>query len=148
MQKNEDVIGTTANSLSGLLNCEANNKPSDLLYQELMSEVQELKEEIIELQKLKEEILRLREETSRNRQMILSSGRRRESCGEEVKMRVKSMIQLINDYGGAMTTASIKKIMGLSKDEFYRALRLAKECNLLEIDTNPKDRRSYVLRIK
>jgi DNA-binding transcriptional regulator LsrR (DeoR family) len=58
------------------------------------------------------------------------------------------MTQLINDYGGAMTTSSIKKIMGLSKDEFYRALRLAREHNLLEVATNPKDRRGFILRVK
>jgi len=147
MQKTLDFCAQ-ANSLRGPLNCEANNKPSELFYQEIISEVQELKEELIELQQLKEEILKLREETSRNRQMILSMGRRRESCGDEIKMRVNAMTQLINDYGGAMTTSSIKKIMGLSKDEFYRALRLAREHNLLEVATNPKDRRGFILRVK
>jgi len=147
MQKNLDV-SAHANLLRGPLNRETDSKSSELIYQEIISEVQELKEELIELQQLKEEILKLREETSRNRQMILSMGRRRDSCGDEIKMRVAAMTQLINDYGGAMTTSSIKRIMGLSKDEFYRALRLAREHNLLEVDTNPKDRRGFILRVK
>jgi trehalose-6-phosphate synthase len=147
MQKNLD-FSAHANLLRGPLNRETDSKSSELIYQEIISEVQELKEELIELQQLKEEILKLREETSRNRQMILSMGRRRESCGDEIKMRVAAMTQLINDYGGAMTTSSIKRIMGLSKDEFYRALRLAREHNLLEVDTNPKDRRGFILRVK
>jgi len=147
MQKNLDV-SAHANLLRGPLNRETDSKSSELIYQEIISEVQELKEELIELQQLKEEILKLREETSRNRQMIFSMGRRRDSCGDEIKMRVAAMTQLINDYGGAMTTSSIKRIMGLSKDEFYRALRLAREHNLLEVDTNPKDRRGFILRVK
>jgi hypothetical protein len=47
-----------------------------------------------------------------------------------------------------MTSASVKSLMGLSKDEFYRTLKCGRDENLFEIQPNPKDRRGYIIRIK
>ena len=45
--------------------------------------------------------------------------------------RVDSMLLLISDYGGSLTSSSIKAYMGLSKDEFYRTLKYAKDEGLM-----------------
>lgn len=127
---------------------EASTKAKSAFLYEIVVDVQELKVEILELQKLKEEVLRLREETSRNRQMILSIKKRKDSYGDIIRERTNSMLQLIHDYGGSMTSSSTKSIMGLSKDEFYRTLRHARNNNLIEVLPNPRDRRSYLLKIK
>jgi hypothetical protein len=107
-----------------------------------------LEEILLEIHALKEEVLKLREETSRNRQMILALEKRNESYGFEIRKRIASMLSLIEDYGGAMTSASVKSLMGLSKDEFYRTLKCGRDENLIEIQPNPKDRRGYIIRIK
>lgn len=107
-----------------------------------------LEEILLEMHALKEEVLKLREETSRNRQMILALEKRNESYGYEIRSRIASMLRLIGDYGGAMTSASVKSLMGLSKDEFYRTLKCGRDENLIEIQPNPKDRRGYIIRIK
>jgi len=107
-----------------------------------------LEEILLEMHALKEEVLKLREETSRNRQMILALEKRSESYGEEIRNRIASMLRLIEDYGGAMTSTSVKSLMGLSKDEFYRTLKCGRDENLIEIQPNPKDRRGYIISIK
>ncbi len=121
---------------------------NDLLLRYLLCEVDKLENELLELRDLKEEVQKVREETSRNRQAIHILNDRRESYGDEIKNRVGSMIQLIEDYGGAMASTSIKSMMGLSKDEFYRALRFARKSNCIEVLTNPKDRRSHILKLR
>ena len=105
---------------------------------------QEFREEIREL---KIEILYLREELIKDRQRIMALESKKKSHGKEVKKRVYSMIQLICDYGGSLTSSSIKTYMGLSKDELYRTLKCAKEEGLIEIFPDPKDRRGYILNI-
>ena len=120
----------------------------DLILRYLLCEINKLKDEIIELQDLREDVRRIREETSRNRQAILILKDRKDSCGNEIKNRVASMIKLIEDYGGAMASPSIKGMMGLSKDEFYRTLRFARKSNCIEVLTNPKDRRSHILKLR
>ena len=105
---------------------------------------QELSEEISEL---RFELLLLREEIIKNRQRIIALESKKKSHGKEVKKRVYSMIQLICDYGGSLTSSSIKTYMGLSKDELYRTLKCAKEEGLIEILPDPKDRRGYILNI-
>lgn len=107
-----------------------------------------LEEILLEMHALKEEVLKLREETSRNRQMILAMEKHQESYGFEIRKRIASMLNLIEDYGGAMTSASVKNLMGLSKDEFYRTLKCGRDENLIEIQLNPKDRRGYIIRVK
>jgi hypothetical protein len=121
---------------------------NDILLRYLLCEINDIKDEILELQDLREEVQKLKEETSRNRQAIHNLKDRRESYGNEIKIRVESMIKLIEDYGGAMASPSIKGIMGLSKDEFYRTLRFARKNNCIEVLTNPKDRRSHILKLR
>jgi DNA-binding MarR family transcriptional regulator len=57
------------------------------------------------------------------------------------------MILLISDYGGSLTSSSIKTYMGLSKDELYRTLKCAKDEGLIEVLPDPRDRRRYILNI-
>ncbi len=121
---------------------------NDLLLRYLLCEINELKNEINELRDLKGDVQKLSEETSRNRQAIHILKDRRESYGDEIKNRVESMIKLIEDYGGAMASPSIKGMMGLSKDEFYRTLRFARKSNCIEVLANPKDRRSHILKLR
>ena len=120
----------------------------DLLLRYLLCEINKLRDEIIELRGLREDVQKLREESSRNRQAIRILKDRRESYGDEIKHRVESMIKLIEDYGGAMESPSIKGMLGLSKDEFYRALCFARKSNCIEVFTNPKDRRSHILKLR
>ena len=100
-----------------------------------------------EIQELRLEVLLLREEVNKNKQRIVSLEDKKKRYGNEVKKRVDSMLLLISDYGGSLTSSSIKAYMGLSKDEFYRTLKYAKDEGLIEILPNPKDRRGYILNI-
>ena len=97
---------------------------------------------------LKREVMNLKKEVSENRLLIDQLEKKRSSYGREVVERVSSMLSLINDYGGIMTSKDTRKIMGLSKDEFYRTLQCAKDENLIEILPNCKDRRSYMIKLK
>jgi DNA-binding MarR family transcriptional regulator len=105
---------------------------------------QELSEEISEL---RFELLLLRKEIIKNKQRIIVLERKKKSHGKEIKKRVDSMLLLINDYGGSLTSSSIKTYMGLSKDELYRTLKCAKDEGLIEVLPDPRDRRGYVLNI-
>lgn len=106
--------------------------------QEILSNLFELKREVVKLQK----------EVSKNKLMMVQLERKRDSYGKEVDRRVSSMITLINDYGGAMISTDAKKFMGLSKDEFYRTLQCAKNQNVIELLPNLKDGRSYIIKLK
>jgi len=103
---------------------------------------QELNEEINELRFV---VLLLRDEIIKNRQRIIALESKKKRHGKEVKKRVDSMLLLICDYGGSLTSSSIKKYMGLSKDELYRTLKCAKEDGLIEVLPDPRDRRGYIL---
>jgi hypothetical protein len=105
---------------------------------------QELRDEI---QELRLEVLLLREEVIKNKQRIVASEGKKKSHGKEVKKRVDSMLLLISDYGGSLTSSSIKAYMGLSKDELYRTLKCAKDEGLIEVLPDPRDRRGYILNI-
>lgn len=105
---------------------------------------QELREEV---EKLRLEILFLKDELIKDRQRIIVLESKKKSHGKEVRKRVDSMILLINDYGGSMTTSSVKAYMGLSKDELYRTLKCAKDEGLIEVLPDPRDRRGQILNI-
>ena len=105
---------------------------------------QELRDQISELRL---EVLLLREEVIKNKQCIIALESKKKKHGEEVKRRVDSMLLLIRDYGGSLTSSSIKAYMGLSKDELYRTLKCAKDEGLIEVLPDPNDRRGYVLNI-
>jgi DNA anti-recombination protein RmuC len=109
-----------------------------IIIQDILSKFHELKREVIKLQ----------EEVSKSKQRITQMEKKEKSYGKEVSERVYSMLALINDYGGTMTSTSTKELMGLSKDEFYRTLRCAKDENQIELLPNPKDQRSYIIKIK
>ncbi|MGB5100976.1 MAG: hypothetical protein WBN94_10325 [Methanothrix sp.] len=100
-----------------------------------------------EVKELRLEICFLREELMKNRQRIIVLESKKKSHGKEVKKRVDSMILLISDYGGSLTTSSIKTYMGLSKDELYRTLKCAKNEGLIEVLPDPQDRRGHILSI-
>ncbi|MGZ4850186.1 MAG: hypothetical protein ACXV2C_02260 [Candidatus Bathyarchaeia archaeon] len=101
-----------------------------------------------DLHELKNEVTKLQKEVSKSNQRIAQLEDRKRPYGKEVYTRVYSMLTLINDYGGSMTSITIKRLMGLSKDEFYRTLRCAKDENQIELLPNAKDQRSYVIRTK
>jgi hypothetical protein len=105
------------------------------IFQELRDEVRDLR---LEIHFLKEELIK-------DRQRIIVLESKKKSHGKEVKKRVDSMIQLISDYGGSLTSSSIKTYMGLSKDELYRTLKCARDEGLIEILPDPRDRRGYIL---
>ena len=107
--------------------------------------VQEILSNFLEL---KREVITLRREVSKNQLMIAQLEKKRDSYGKEVANRVSSMLALINDYGGIMTSKDTREIMGLSKDEFYRTLNCAKDEDLIEILPYCKDRRSYLIKLK
>jgi DNA-binding MarR family transcriptional regulator len=107
------------------------------IFQELRDEVRDLR---LEIHFLKEELIK-------DRQRIIVLESKKKGHGKEVKKRVDSMILLISDYGGSLTTSSIKTYMGLSKDELYRTLKCAKDEGLIEILPDPRDRRGYILNI-
>ena len=115
--------------------------PSDSLKNAIFQELRD------EVRDLRLEIHFLREELIKNRQRIIVLESKKKSHGKEVKKRVDSMILLISDYGGSLTTSSIKTYMGLSKDELYRTLKCAKDEGLIEILPDPRDRRGYILNI-
>jgi hypothetical protein len=106
--------------------------------------VQEILSNYLEL---KREVITLKREVSKNKLMIAQLEKKRGSYGKEVANRVSSMLSLITDYGGNMTSKDIREIMGLSKDEFYRTLQCAKNDNLIELLPNHKDRRSYIIKV-
>jgi hypothetical protein len=97
---------------------------------------------------LKREVMNLKREVSENRLLIDQLEKKRSSYGREVVKRVSYMLSLINDYGGIMTSKDTRKIMGLSKDEFYRTLQCAKDEDLIETLPYCKDRRSYMIKLK
>jgi hypothetical protein len=115
-----------------------NSFQEGIFVQEILSNFLELKREVITLKK----------EVSQNKLMIAQLEKKKESYGKEVTNRVCSMLSLIGDYGGTMTSKDTKRIMGLSKDEFYRTLRCAKNDNLIELLPNRKDGRSYIIKLK
>ena len=101
-----------------------------------------------DLHELKSEVTKLQKEVSKCNQRIAQLENKKRSCGKEVYKRVYSMLTLINDYGGTMNSTTIKRLMGLSKDEFYRTLRCAKDENQIELMPNAKDQRSYIIKIR
>jgi DNA-binding MarR family transcriptional regulator len=105
----------------------------------------ELRDEISEL---KFEIILLKDEVIKNQQRIISLESEKKNYGKDVKKRVSSMLLLIKEYGGSLKSSSIKKYMGLSKDELYRTLKCAKEEKLIEVLPDPHDRRGYIINIK
>jgi hypothetical protein len=115
--------------------------PSDSLKNAIFQELRE------EVKKLKLEMLFLKDELIKDRQRIIFLESKKKSHGKEVKKRVDSMILLINDYGGSLTTSSVKAYMGLSKDELYRTLKCAKDEGLIEVLPDPRDRRGHILNI-
>ena len=130
---------TATHSTEELTNFESKNIFQDgILIQEILSNFLELKREVIILKR----------EVSENKLMLAQLGKKRDSYGKEVSNRVRSMLDLITDYGGIMTSKDAKNIMGLSKDEFYRTLQCAKNCNIIELLPDRKDRRSYIIKLK
>lgn len=107
-----------------------------------------IKELLSDLYELKREVIMLRKDIFNSERRIAQIEKRKKSYGKEVDKRVYSMLTLINDYGGSMISKTTKELMGLSKDEFYRTLRCAKEENQIELLPNPKDQRSYIIKIK
>lgn len=101
-----------------------------------------------EISELKFEILLLSDEVIKNKQRIIALENEKRIYGKDVKKRVNSMLLLIKDYGGSLKSSSIKKYMGLSKDELYRTLKCAKEGRLVEVLPDPQDRRGYIINIK
>jgi hypothetical protein len=141
MIKDDLQEGDTTATLSeeDLTNFEGKNSFQESIFiQEILSDFLELKREVITLKR----------EVSKNKLMIAQLEKKRDSYGKEVAKRVCSMLSLINDYGGTMTSKDTKKIMGLSKDEFYRTLRCAKNDNLIELLPDRRDRRSYIIKLK
>ncbi len=123
--------------------CEANlSYPHNLIKKDLFQKFQD------EISELKLEILLLREEVLKNRQRIIALESKKKSNGKEVRRRVDSMLLLLVDYGGSLTSSSIKAYMGLSKDELYRTLKCARDEDLIEVSPDPRDRRGYIFSIK
>ena len=135
----QEADTTTALSEEDLPNFEGKNSFQEGFFvQEILSNYLELKREVNTLKR----------EVSKNKVMIAQMEKKRDSYGKEVANRVSSMLSLIADYGGNMTSKETKKFMGLSKDEFYRTLQCAKNDNLIELLPNRKDRRSYIIKLK
>jgi SMC interacting uncharacterized protein involved in chromosome segregation len=101
-----------------------------------------------DLHELNSEVIKLQREVSKCNQRVAQLENRKKPYGKEVYTRVYSMLTLINDYGGSMTSTTVKRLMGLSKDEFYRTLRCAKDENQIELTPNAKDQRSYIIKTK
>lgn len=97
---------------------------------------------------LKAELARLREDVSRNKKRISQLEKRKKSYGKQIIKRAEYMVQLIEDYGGMMTSSDVRKRMAFSKDEFYRTIKCAKEHNVIELLPNPDDRRGYIIKNK
>lgn len=106
--------------------------------------LQELNDDISEL---RFEISRLQKEVVRQKQRIDFLEKRKKKYGKDIIDRVNSMLMLIEDYGGSLKSSSIKKYMGLSKDELYRTIKCARESGLIEVQTDSSDRRGSVVRI-
>ena len=140
------MINDTSYDTGPALNSKEGERSSSLPSSLLRSSVvQELRDEIDEL---KIELLHLNEEVLKNRQRIMNLEKKKKAYGDDVKKRVESMLTLIEDYGGLLKSSSIKIYMGLSKDELYRALKCAKEQDLIEVQPDPQDRRGYIINIK
>jgi DNA-binding MarR family transcriptional regulator len=116
-------------SLAGALN--------GAILQELSNEIGELRFEMGQLQK----------EIIKHKQRIDGLEKRKKIYGKDVMGRVNSMLILIEDYGGSLKSSSIKKYMGLSKDELYRTIKCAKESGLIEVKPDSSDRRGSVVNI-
>ncbi len=116
--------------------------PENALIDLMLTDILELR---AELNKLREDVF---SNLHRDRQRIMALEKRNKSFGKAVQDRVADMIDLINNYGGSMTSAMIKTQLALTKDELYRTVKCAKECDLIEISPNPKDRREYIVRSK
>jgi hypothetical protein len=141
MMKDDLPEGCTTATLSeeDLINFEGKSSFQEGIFvQEILSNFLELKREVIILKR----------EVSKNNLMITQMKKKKDEYGKEVANRVSSMLSLINDYGGIMTSKDTRKFMGLSKDEFYRTLQCAKNDNLIELLPNRKDRRSYIIKLK
>lgn len=106
--------------------------------------LQELNDDISEL---RFEISRLQKEVVRQKQRIDFLEKRKNKYGKDIIDRVNSMLMLIEDYGGSLKSSSIKKYMGLSKDELYRTIKCARESGLIEVQTDSSDRRGSVVSI-
>jgi SMC interacting uncharacterized protein involved in chromosome segregation len=115
-----------------------NSLHKDDLMRILLSDLHELNSEVIKLQR----------EVSKCNQRVAQLENKKRPYGKEVYTRVYSLLTLINDYGGSMTSTTVKRLMGLSKDEFYRTLRCAKDENQIDLTPNAKDRRSYIIKTK
>ena len=133
-----DVVVAQSKEVSSLKN-------SNLIYKSDLNLMQIL---LSDLHELKSEVARLQKEALKSNQRIAQLENKKKQCGKEVYTRVYSMLALINDYGGSMTSPSIKRLMGLSKDEFYRTLKCAKDENQIELIPNANDQRSYIIKIK
>lgn len=127
--------------------CEANSISNRYLQSGTLGSavLQELREEIDELKIV---IFHLNNEILKNRQRIMELEKKKKSYGGTMKQRVKSMLMLVEDYGGSLKSSSIKTYMGLSKDELYRALKCAREQGLIEVRPDPQDRRGYIISAK
>jgi len=101
-----------------------------------------------DLHELKSEVAKLQKEVSKCNQRTAQLENKKRPYGREVYKRVYSMLTLINDYGGTMNSTTVKRLMGLSKDEFYRTLRCAKDENQIKLMPNAKDQRSYIIKIR
>lgn len=101
-----------------------------------------------EFLELKTEIAKLNKDVLKSRKRITQLEKRKKSYGNVVTQRMGSMLVLLEDYGGSMSTSDIKSFMGLSKDELYRTLKCARDNRVVELFPNPDDRRGYVVQIK
>ncbi len=100
-----------------------------------------------EIGELRFEICQLQKEVTRQKQRIDVLEKRKKTYGKDVMGRVNSMLILIEDYGGSLKSSTIKKYMGLSKDELYRTIKCAKESGLIEVQPDSGDRRGSIVNI-
>jgi DNA-binding MarR family transcriptional regulator len=98
-----------------------------------------------ELKKLREDVF---SNLHQDRQRIMELENKNKSFGKVVNDRVAYMLDLINNYGGSMTSTMIKKQLALTKDELYRTVKCAKERGLIDISPNPRDRRGYIVIVR
>lgn len=137
------IEGTSVYAISFAKKAEEKQSlPNSALIDMMLSDMLELR---AELRKLREDVF---SNLHQDRQRIMALENRNKSFGKVVNDRVAHMLDLINNYGGSMTSAMIKKQLALTKDELYRTVKCAKECDLIEISPNPKDRREYIVRSK
>lgn len=133
--KGADGIGSDAGEVISL---EYSNSSRDAISQKIRKDLGDLRLEI----------LLLREEVLKNRQRIIALENKKRIHGKEVRKRADSMLMLLTDYGGSLTSSSVKAYMGLSKDELYRTLKCARDEDLIEVLPDPRDRRGYILNVK